>query len=91
LRVQALALRDGGRVRVVLANMTDEPLSVSLEVPGRRVATVRHLDDRTVHLAAIDPGAFRGSTEPIDLTDESLNVDLPPFGLATLDTESATA
>jgi D-apionolactonase len=90
LRVQALALRDGGRVRVVLANMTDEPLSISLEIPSARAATVRRLDDRTVHLAATNPGAFRGSTVPIDVTDESLNVDLPPFGLATLDTESVT-
>ena len=61
LRVQALALRDGDRVRVILANMTDEPLSVRSGDSGAGAATVRRLDDRTVYLAATDPVAFRGS------------------------------
>jgi D-apionolactonase len=91
LRVQGLALRDGGRVRVVLANMTDEPLSMSLEIPGAGGAMVRRLDDRTVSLAATDPGAFRGLAEPIDMIDGLVNIDLPPFGLATVDTESGEA
>ena len=91
LRVQALALRDGNRVRVVLANMSDETLSVTLDIPRVGATTVRRLDDRTVSLAAADPGAFRGSGQPIDVTDGALNVDLPPFGLATLDMESAEA
>jgi D-apionolactonase len=87
LRVQALALRDGDRVRVVLANMSDDPLTVSLEIPGAGGATLRHLDDQTVCLAATDPGAFRDSARPVDMIDGSVNVDLPPFGLATVDTE----
>src|SRR5215213_2404801 len=51
LRAQALALRDGDRVRVILANMGDELLTVSVEVPGAGAATVRRLDDRTSYLA----------------------------------------
>ncbi|HEX2281510.1 MAG TPA: hypothetical protein VHG52_07090, partial [Thermomicrobiales bacterium] len=90
LRVQALALRDGNRVRVVLANMSDEPLSVALAIPEAGTVTVRRLDDRTVYLAATDPDTFRGSKEPVVVTDGSVDVDLPPFGLATLDVESAT-
>jgi hypothetical protein len=91
LRVQALALRDGNRVRVVLANMGDESLSVSLEIPGAAAATVRRLDDATVYLAATDPGAFRASAEPIGVRDGTVTVDLPPFGLATVDAKSAAA
>jgi hypothetical protein len=91
LRVQALALRDGDRVRVILANMTDEPLSVALAIPGAGAATARSLDERTVYLAASDPVAFRGAAQPIDVSEESLNVDLPPFGLATVDTTSGAA
>ncbi|MDF2758649.1 MAG: hypothetical protein K0S99_1281, partial [Thermomicrobiales bacterium] len=91
LRVQALALRDGDRVRVILANMGDESLAVALEVPGASAATVRRLDDRTVFLAATDPGAFRASAEPIGMTDGTVSVDLPPFGLATVDVQSAVA
>src|SRR5215217_3021494 len=91
LRVQALALRDGGRVRVILANMTDEPLSISLEIPGAGGATVRRLDDRTVYLAATGPGAFRASAQPISVTNGTVMVDLPPFGLASVDAKSAAA
>jgi hypothetical protein len=90
LRVQALALRDAERIRVILANMTDEPLSVSLEIPGAGDATARRLDDRTVYLAATDPAAFRGSWQPIGATNGSVMVDLPPFGLATVDLKSTT-
>jgi hypothetical protein len=91
LRVQALALRAGDRVRVILANMTDEPLSVALEIPGASAATVRRLDDRTVLLAASDPNEFRGSTQPIGVSDGVVSVNLPPFGLATVDVTSTAA
>jgi hypothetical protein len=91
LRVQALALRDGDRMRVILANMGDEALTVSLEVPGAGAATVRRLDDQTVYLAAIDPGAFRASTQSINATNGTVTVDLPPFGMATVDVKSAAA
>jgi hypothetical protein len=91
LRVQALALRDGGRGRVILANMGDESLAVALETPGVGAATVRRFDDRTAHLAATDPEAFRASAEPIGVTDGTVTVDLPPFGLATVDVKSAAA
>lgn len=91
LRVQALALRDGGRVRVILANMRDESTTVSLEVPGADNATVRRLDDQLVHLAASDPEAFRGSTQPIEATDGAVLIDLPSFGLATVDMEIGPA
>jgi D-apionolactonase len=89
LRVQALALRDGDQVRVILANMGDELISVALEIPGAGDVTVRRLDDGTVHLAATDPAAFRASTQPIGGTDGTVMVDLPPFGLATVDVKSA--
>jgi hypothetical protein len=91
LRVQALALGDGDRVRVILANMTDEPLSISLEIPGLDSATIRRLDDRTVYLATTDPHGFSGSWQPIRATNGTLLIDLPPFGLATVDVRSSTA
>ncbi len=91
LRVQALALRDGERMRVILANMGDEPVSVSLEIPGLDTATVRRLDGRTVYLAATNPVEFRSSAQPVAVTDGAVNIDLPPFGLATVDVKSAPA
>jgi hypothetical protein len=91
LRVQALALLDSERMRVILANMGDESLAVALEASGAGAATVRRLDDQTVFHAATDPGAFRASAEPIGVTNGTVTVDLPPFGLATVDVQSATA
>jgi hypothetical protein len=91
LRVQALALRDGERMRVILAHMGYEPLTVSLEIPGLDAATMRRLDDRTVYLAATDPHGFRASWQPIGATNGTVMVDLPPFGLATVDFKSAPA
>jgi hypothetical protein len=85
LRAQALALRAGDRVRVILANLSDEPLTVSLDIPGAGAATVRRLDDQSVYLAATDPVEFRSSAQPIGMTNGSVSVDLPPFGLATVD------
>jgi hypothetical protein len=71
--------------------MSDEPLSVSLEFPEVSAATVRRLDDRTVSLAATDPTAFRGAAQPIGATNGTVMVELPPFGLATVDLKSAPA
>jgi hypothetical protein len=71
--------------------MTDEPRSVSLEIPGVGTATVRRLDDRTVYLAATNPVEFRSLAQPIAMTNGSLNIDLPPFGLATVDTKGRAA
>ena len=87
LRVQALALRQDDHVRVILANMSDEAILVSLETQGvaARTATVRRLDDQTAFHAASDPNAFRGSTQPIEAEDGTMSIELPPFGLATVD------
>jgi hypothetical protein len=87
LRVQALALRDSGRVRVILANMQDEPAQVSLEIPGMGETRVRRLDDDTVDLAASDAAAFRAGGEPLGEGGASVALELPPFGLLTIDTE----
>ena len=88
LRAQALALRQDDRVRVILANMSDEPVVISLEIPGAGAATMRRLDDQTALLAASDPEAFRGATHPIAVEDGIVSAELPPFGLATVDTNS---
>ena len=58
---------------------------------GRAPQILRRLDDETVYLAATDPGAFRTSAEPIGVTNGTVTVDLPPFGLATVDVQGATA
>jgi hypothetical protein len=84
LQVQALALRDGSRVRLVLANMRDEDATITLDVTGIQEVAQRALNAETVFSAASDAGAFRESGTPIAASGE-LQVTLPPFGLATID------
>lgn len=84
LRVQALALRDGQRLRVILANMSDASLQVELTLPGGET-TVRPLNDETVYLAASEPRAFRASGEPLGEVKDALTLDLPALGLVTID------
>ncbi len=87
LRVQALALRDDDQARVLLANMTDEPVEVALELPRGGEARVRRLDDETVDLAASDPAAFRQAFEPLGVVGPGVALQLLPFGLLTVDVD----
>ena len=85
LRVQALALRSEDWVRVLLANMTDVPVAATLRLPGAVEAKVQRLDDRSYTLAASDPTAFRGSTQPAPVEHGAIAVTLQPYAVATLD------
>ncbi len=90
LHVQVLALRDGSRLRLVLANMRDEDANVTVDVAGVRDVTQRALNAETVFAAAGDAPAYRASGASVATTGE-LNVTLPPFGLVTIDGHLATA
>lgn len=87
LRVQALALRADNRTRVLLANMMDEAIDVTLHLSGMAEATVRWLDDQSYTFAATDPAAFRSSARPAPVEDGVFGVSLSPYAVATLDTE----
>lgn len=91
LRVQALVLRDGDKLRVLLANMTGAPISIDLDLPAVSSASMRRLDSDTAMAAATEPAKYRSATEPLLDSTSPLSVELPPFGLATLDLEVAEA
>jgi hypothetical protein len=65
--------------------MSDSPVQVSLDLPGSGAATVRRLDEESFMLAATEPESFRASARPLDRTGAVIAIDLPPFGLATVD------
>ncbi len=88
LRVQALALRDDERVRVLLANMSGTPISVDLELGGIISASIRRLDTDSAMAAATDPVSYRTAAQPLPDTGSPLAVELPPFGLVTVDLEA---
>ncbi|MCA9876630.1 MAG: hypothetical protein KC442_02575 [Thermomicrobiales bacterium] len=84
LRVRALALRDGSRVRLLLSNTDDAETTVTLEVPGLANVSQRALNAGTAFVAGSDPDTFRRTTLPApDATQHVLT--LRPFGLVTLD------
>jgi hypothetical protein len=91
LRVQALALRDGDRVRVILANMTGDAVQVALPIPGRGEARMRRLDDESVFQAASAPREYRAVAQPLGEAGPAVSIDLPPHGLLTFDTEVPAA
>lgn len=91
LRVQALALRDGSRLRVILANMGGDSVSVLLRLPETTGARLRRLDTGSFVQAGSEAAAYRQSWEPTAIRDGTASIELPPHGLATIDAELADA
>jgi hypothetical protein len=81
LSVEAVALRNGSRVRVLLANLTNEEREVRLDLPGAAELTVRVLDETTYEEAAADPAFLIHPGEPVTRS----RLTLPPFALACID------
>lgn len=85
LTFDALMLKRGADTRVMLANMTAEPQTVSLDGLPDEVR-VRTLDESTFEFAGTDPVAFRqqiGDTLPT--TGGRLTLSLRPYAYARLD------
>jgi hypothetical protein len=81
LSVEALALRNGSRVRILAANLTDEEREVRLDLPGAAELTVRVLDETTYEEAAADPAFLLHPGEAVTRS----RLTLPPFALACID------
>jgi hypothetical protein len=86
LRVESLALRWSDRTRVLVANLSLEPLEVEVSGLGQ-VAWVRHLDETTAEQALGAPDEFRAAPWTEQSTHErTLVVALPACGVVTIDT-----
>ncbi len=83
--VAALAMRQGTRTRVLVANLTGARASVAIGPLGGREALVRVLDDGTATQALLAPSAFRRSTERVPLRNGQARLDLRPFAYAWLE------
>jgi len=82
LRVEGLALRKGKRMRVLLANLTDQPQMVTLRGLGPK-AKVKLLDVSNAETAMKRPDAWRAdAATPI----EGNMIVLPPYAVARIDT-----
>jgi hypothetical protein len=85
LAVEGLALRQGDRTRVILANLTDQPQQVTVGLVGGQVR-VHHLNETNAELAMQSPEAFRaGHGELLSTTAGALQLTLLPYALARID------
>lgn len=83
LRVEALALRDDEKTRVLIVNLTGQPQRACLPTEARH-ASLRILDETTARAGASDPESFRARRVDISLAGQ-LDLPLAPFAFATVD------
>jgi hypothetical protein len=84
LRVEGLALRKGKRVRVILANLTDQPQTVKLRGLGPK-AKVKVLDASNAEAAMKRPEAWRAApSAPLN----GQTITLPRYAVARIDSRS---
>ena len=85
LAVTGILLRSGARHIYLLANLTPDPQTVTLDdlplgqeqTPGS--ALIRRLNDQTAASAMFDPSGFRASAEPLLLAGLKLRLSLLPY------------
>jgi hypothetical protein len=85
LAVNGLILLKAGRRRVILANLTEAPQQLLVQNLDKRVE-LRRLDETNAERAMQAPEQFRVEAgEVITTTGGSLELVLPPYGLARID------
>jgi D-apionolactonase len=90
-RVAGIANSRGGRKRILLANLTSEPVDVRLAIDdhvardGR--SRIRILSEETFELAGKAPEEFRKSWTALDSTDHGIDRSLPPYACANIVSE----
>jgi hypothetical protein len=87
LKVDGLALRKDGRMRVLLANLSAVPQQVTVQGLGAR-AQVRVLDETNAEAAMREPEAFRAQVgEEQTVEDGILELTLRPYAIVRIDSD----
>ena len=74
--------------RAIVANLTPEPLTLTLVAAGDGPHTVKILDGRNVEWATSDPAAWRAEEgEVVEPVEGAVEIVLGPYGVATIDAE----
>jgi hypothetical protein len=85
LRVDALALEQEGRRRVLVANMTGEEIAVTVQGVGPRIS-LRRLDETTAYEAMTQPEDYQNQeAEQGQAQDGALTLALLPYAVVCLD------
>ena len=85
LEVEALALRSGSKIRVLVASFDNEPRQVRLALSGLTEAIVRVLDETTFDQATTEPDGCRKGAISVATRGGSISLALRPFAVATID------
>ena len=87
LTVDGLALRKDGKTRVLLANLSHEPQSVSVDGLTQTVR-VRHLNETNAEEAMRSPEDFRAQeAETVQTSEGVLALRLLPYAVVRIDTQ----
>ena len=74
--------------RAIVANLTPEPLTLTIVAAGDGAHVVKVLDDRNVERATSDPAAWRAEEgETVEPVEGAIGIVLGPYGVATIDAE----
>ncbi len=85
LAVEAFAVRAGGGLHVLLANLTPSPRSCGVgPLPAQRVS-IRRLDETTAAAAGERPAEFRTQSETAEAVDGKLALELGPYAVVRID------
>jgi hypothetical protein len=82
---EALAVIKNGRVRVLVANLTERAQQISLEGLGLVDTTVAILDETTYEAAAVDPDFIVSNMQPVTADEGALPLELKPYAIAVVD------
>lgn len=85
LRIQGLAFSDGGRLRMLIANLTPEEQDCAIKGVGGNGAQVRTLEANTFSHATAQPLQFRSQLSWTPLTGSTLTLTLAPYSVTRID------
>jgi hypothetical protein len=87
--VTGVAMSDGDRLRVLVANLTASRVPLALGPFGGRSARMRLLDDASAATALLEPGRFRLSSAEVAVRAGQVHCTLGPFAYAWLEGTAA--
>ncbi len=82
---EALAVAKDGKVRVLVANLTEFEQTIVLAGLGLVDTTVAVLDETTYEAASVDPDFVTSRSAPITIADGQLPLTLKPYAVAFVD------
>lgn len=85
LAAEAVALVAGDRVRMLVANLTNEDRQITVEAGDLADASVHYLDEANYHIAVADPAALLTAGEPLTVAEDRFTIGLAPYGIALMD------